>query len=476
MSLTLVTRLTNLGHSSLSHGEAFRASWQGDGDLSRARRFPPLQFVMGWAIVRTLGANEFAFRLPYALAGVALVGMMYGFTRRILDDWSALAVAAVTAAHPILFFYSRQSKVFSLDALAAVAITWVGWEAYRRLDRRALWNFLLVSILALGFTFAAPLLLAAWLPILAWRYMWPTLKDTGLRKAYALMAACALLAGLVWYEWLRGNALQNAMVNYYYARIEPVWPMSYALSDLFTWLLHSVQGAARFMLGIESVWPPLNWCIGTVEILAIGAAIGVLWKRCRPLVYMACLLGIVAILAGALRYWPFGKIRHTTFMIPLVTFAIGVGLCQLMRALGRSIPSALLVALCVLIPAARAVKASVIAPQTFEHIRPVLAEVESRIEPGDAMFVYYAAGHSFEFYWQRSDVPVLIERGIDRDQIALFATRFKHWIRQHDRVWFVFMHNWKEERTEWVAHLKRTYDLVDHVAGADASAHCFQKR
>ena len=473
-----VVRLSSLGYDSLAHDEAFRANWWHHGDIGQARRFPPLQYALGWAVQHIVGRSEFVLRLPYALAGIACVVVLYRFARKHLDPWAAVLIAALAAGHPVLVQCSQRAKVFSLEALMAAVLMWAGLEAYRKPSGRRLLLFLGAGLLGLGLTFTSSLVIASWIPLLAWASLRG--KETNRRQVGMFLCVAGILvaAGTAWYVWLAGCADREVYARYY-DTTEVGWPTSTAagtpvgITDLVKWIPAATFGAFRYVLGITHCWPPLNWCIATVEVLALAASLGVLWKRCRPLCVATLLLGAGTILAGALHLWPFGNLRHTTFLIPIVITAIGCGLWELTRRLGRSPPAALLLILCILVPAARATKRTIVSPAVSEHTRPVFEYVSAHHRPGDAMFAYYFVRHALEFYWSDTEMPVLLQPGNDRGNMPAFTERFDEWIKQHRRVWFVFTHNWRNEREEWIGHLKETYTLIDEFRTADASAHLF---
>jgi hypothetical protein len=87
------------------------------------------------------------------------------------------------------------------------------------------------------------------------------------------------------------------------------------------------------------------------------------------------------------------------------------------------------------------------------------------------MFAYYFTANAMEYYWRDEPMPSLIQPGADRENFEAFRERFDDWIEQHPRVWFVFTHNWNNERDEWIGHLKETYHVVDSFHTQDASAH-----
>ncbi len=487
-------RLHSLGYDSFGHDESWRANWADHGGLAEARRFPPLKIVALHHIQRAFGRSEFALRLPYALAGIGCVVVVYFFTRRYVDEGSGLLASSVAAVHPILVNYSREIKVFSIEALMCVVLLWAGYEAWHKRMSRQLTIFLICVLFGLGFTYTGPLITAAWIPVLAWAYLRKPQNGPRLAGSFLAMAAVFTLGAGACYAWYQGGAALNALRDYYDIQ-ETTWPTAHTPIALAMWAAISVKGIFQYVLDVRYEWPPTSWCIATVQLLAIALSAGVLWKRCRPLCIVLAILALEVLVSGAMRLWPIGRLRTMTFLIPIISIAIGCGLYRFVCMTRWAPATFALVGLCIGLPTIRTAHGIFIAPQTTEHIRPAIAHIKSNIQPGDAVFVYYGASDAFEFYagidevlrvpddtgsvrfvdvnWRGIDVPVLVEPVSDRQDMTTFAERFNAWSAQHNRVWFLFSHNWLHERAEWVAHLEHDYELADRIETTNASAHLF---
>ncbi|MFT7625433.1 MAG: mannosyltransferase [Myxococcota bacterium] len=81
---------------------------------------------------------ETVLRLPSLLAGVALIPLTFMIARRLSDDRTALAAAAMAALSPLGIYYSIEARHYAL--LAALGSgAWLGLERWLRTgDRRAL--------------------------------------------------------------------------------------------------------------------------------------------------------------------------------------------------------------------------------------------------------------------------------------------------------------------------------------------------
>lgn len=473
--LAVVVRLSHLGHDSLSHDEAARvnAAWSTTPD--KMRWFPPLQYALLWTVRHTLGGSEFAMRLPSALAGIACVVTLFLFTRKYVDAWSGVCVAAVAACHAELVTYSRLLKEFSIEALMTVVVTWAGVEAYRSPSPRKVWIFAACAVLGLSLTYTGSLVVLAWVPVLLWAGVTTTSERRRNLTHLGAVTLVLLLTGALWYMWLSG-AFNRDGTSYHYGVLGGAWPIDYHAATLVNWFIARSYGALRYVLGISPLYAPIDTLIGAYELLLILGALGMLRKRLPSLCVAVVLLLVATATVGALRLWPYGDVHTMLFLVPFVCLAIGCGLRETIARFGKTLPAVALVIVCIANPAARAVKNTALNPSETEHVRPVLDYIDRNAQPGDGIFAYYAAGWAVQHYWIRDDVETLLEPLNDRGDITSFGTRFERFMTDHKRVWFVFTHNWKNERDEWISYLKENYGLVDEFKIADASVHLFEAR
>src|SRR4051794_32684536 len=78
---------------------------------------PPLSFVYEWAAIRVTGTSEFGLRLPFALVGIALVGVMYLAARELAGHRAGLIAAALAACNPMLVWHAQDARSYTLLAL-----------------------------------------------------------------------------------------------------------------------------------------------------------------------------------------------------------------------------------------------------------------------------------------------------------------------------------------------------------------------
>jgi len=114
------------------------------------------------AFFKVFGANDFAVRLPSALAGTLLVAVGYFFARRVLNlhPISCLIVAVTLALQPVFFFYSRMAWEANVALLFfATAVTLFFSLTQDKGNRQKLDIIALLLCLLAIFTYNTPLLL-----------------------------------------------------------------------------------------------------------------------------------------------------------------------------------------------------------------------------------------------------------------------------------------------------------------------------
>jgi 4-amino-4-deoxy-L-arabinose transferase-like glycosyltransferase len=85
------------------------------------RRKPPLHYWVLACSEKLFGANEWAWRLPSALAAVGLCLMLWAFTRRWFGELGGLVAGFACCSTVWLWSQSRNADIDSLNTLAAVA-------------------------------------------------------------------------------------------------------------------------------------------------------------------------------------------------------------------------------------------------------------------------------------------------------------------------------------------------------------------
>ncbi len=109
----------------------------------------PLQIEMVALVLKFLGDTDFLARLPYALFGVALVGIPY-FLRGLIGEKGAVCAAIILAFSPSLLYFSRFGRNDVLMAVWAVLLLIMLWRYSISSERRYLFGAALVTALMLA--------------------------------------------------------------------------------------------------------------------------------------------------------------------------------------------------------------------------------------------------------------------------------------------------------------------------------------
>lgn len=134
-------------------------------------------------------APEWLLRLPAALAGTALVPVVYALGRRLGGPLVGVSAAVLVGVHPLLVEYSREARPYAFLLLFCALATWLWERLVHTGSRGAAAAYVAAATLALYSHTLAALTLAAHL---AW---WlPRRKQPGAPRCLAALAVVGLLA------------------------------------------------------------------------------------------------------------------------------------------------------------------------------------------------------------------------------------------------------------------------------------------
>ena len=120
------------------------------GLIPQTESTPPLYYCVAWAWARIFGYGEVGLRSLSALAGVALIPVVYGAGSKLVSRRAGLIVAALAACSPLLIWYSQEARSYELLALLT-ALSLLAF-AYARVSPRPrlLVAWVIASALALA--------------------------------------------------------------------------------------------------------------------------------------------------------------------------------------------------------------------------------------------------------------------------------------------------------------------------------------
>lgn len=155
--------------------------------IPRTESTPPLYDVLVWAWARLFGASEVGLRSLSALAGTAMVPLVYVTGKRLASRKVGLIAAGLTAVSPWLVWYSQEARAYALFALLGLASFACFVAAARSQSRRALAGWAGFSAAALATHYFAVFLVGP-------ETLWLILR-AGQRRRSLLAASPSLLVG-----------------------------------------------------------------------------------------------------------------------------------------------------------------------------------------------------------------------------------------------------------------------------------------
>jgi 4-amino-4-deoxy-L-arabinose transferase-like glycosyltransferase len=87
------------------------------GLIPQTESTPPLYYCMAWVWARVFGYGEVGLRSLSAVAGVALIPVLYGASAKLVSRRAGLAACALAACSPLLIWYSQEARSYELLAL-----------------------------------------------------------------------------------------------------------------------------------------------------------------------------------------------------------------------------------------------------------------------------------------------------------------------------------------------------------------------
>jgi len=244
----LFLRLYDVGARTMSHDESLHTTYShhlysGVGFKHDPLMHGPLLFHLTAASYFLFGPSDFSARLPVALFGVAIVGLLW-LTRRWLGKPGAFLAAAMMAFSPTLLYHSRYIRhdIYAIFFIMAVAIF-----AFYYIDTGGKkWLYLMAGTLGLSFTtkevaFISAVILASFFVVWALvRLLTQEWERSKLKIPFvALSAVGGLLAVYAMYEAMKAPA--GEIVTSERLGGLPMWPLF-------------LVGLALVLLGLFLLW------------------------------------------------------------------------------------------------------------------------------------------------------------------------------------------------------------------------------
>jgi len=117
---------------------------------------PPLYFVLAWLWAHVFGTGAVGLRAFSALAGTALIPVIYLSGRELISQRAGLVAAALAAVNPFLIWYSQEAREYMLLALLlGLSLLFFARFINRRGPRQLAWWAVFSALALLTHSFAA---------------------------------------------------------------------------------------------------------------------------------------------------------------------------------------------------------------------------------------------------------------------------------------------------------------------------------
>ena len=380
--------------------------------------------------ISAFGNNEYVLRLFPLLCALISLPLFADVARRTLAPGAALLAVALFSLSPTLIDFGSQVKQYSMDvamALAMTVLTLRWWE--RGVTSRGVSDTAFLGVagfVAVWFSHTTVLVLIA----LGGALLIETLYQRERVYLVSLIPIGILWSGGSLAILAFGTHLSAATYAYmqgYWA--EGFMPVSIQSRAELLWIWRAFRGF--FQNQFRYPLPGIS-----VLLMLIGAVALIRYRRWPALVILAPLA--VSLLASAARKYPFGD-RVSLFLLPIILLLVGEGIDRVRQAVltaWRPL-GAIVVALAMLLPT---YPLYAFYPSYPEQAMPeVLAYVQMRRQPQDAIYVYHGAWHAIGYYGARYGIELqAVVHGSCGDQRIVLSDLEQ--FRGRARVWVIISH------------------------------------
>jgi predicted membrane-bound mannosyltransferase/DNA-binding beta-propeller fold protein YncE len=346
----ILSRSYDLGSRVMSHDESLHTyfSWklyQGQGYDHTPLTHGPLQFHILSLTYNLLGDTDLTARIPYALAGVASIGLFYAF-RRWLGRKGALIASLLMLLSPFMLYYQRYVRNEALVVLLALLTFLAVFRYVETREARWLYLFALSTSLHLAaketaFIYSAQLLIFLGL-YLAWDILSKSWDRKLLRNLFVGGSAALVFGlGVAIYAYLAGSGSGGDVSGVVNTPLDPfaaiqsgentalggIFPLGIIVSAL-SFILILIALFLEFKKRLRIEFPTLDLLVILLTtLLPFGSALFARVLGWDPLAYTESgafnrsqvtilLLAAVSIVIGLLWDWKRWLIASAFFFVP----------------------------------------------------------------------------------------------------------------------------------------------------------------
>ena len=412
--------------------------------------------------VDLLGPSELALRLPPFLAAVGSLPLFYLLARRCLPRREALIALALFSLSPSLSYYAAEAKQYAVDVFVAVLLLLATLRSESsRSGIGSLAGLAGLGAVAIWFSHPAVFVLSGAGVYLIVSRLAAGERDDALR--FAMVAAVWLTSfSLDVRASLQGLAANRFLLEYWAGGFPPT-PTSIAGLG---WYARACQGLITTAFTVPFRVQEAGTFAGPFQWAAL--VLGCLWfvRRAPRRTFLLMSPLAFALLAAVLGKYPFAG-RLLLFGLPALLLLIAAGAGTAWRMTERSAASSGVLLLAGLLLSCGVMLVRWLSQPGMEEIRPVLAQMHAKVEPGDVVYVHSRAAHAVAFYTLSSDryrlpgATLVAGRPRSGDQVSWVSADVQG-LMGHRRVWVLFAGEWS-----WSPHQKETMLGLLHSRGTE---------
>ncbi len=392
LALGVFVRVYGLGGRDLWTDEAWLAlaalkSTPGEA-LAARQSTPPFYVLTVWAAAKFLGGGEAALRSLSCFFGLGTLLLFWPLARPLASPAAALVGLAAVAFSPVMVYYAKELKQYSGDAFFAVLVLLLAERLRARRGEKGWLALALAGLLGMGFSH--PLIFT--LPV-AGAVLFFTLPAHKLPRVVFLGLVWTLGFAAYYFVFFRHEVDPELVV--YWGQDFPDFS---GVRPFIIWLGGALSRYFDYFLGKWGLfWGPPLLLAGSAALARQGGSLA--------LIYLAGPL-LLTLGAAALHRYPFmahyGGSRLMLFSAPLLYLVAAAGITasftwlwqKRQRVVALALTSLLLLALKPL----AVIKEDLHPIHSREEIQPLVAHLESQLQPQDLVYVYYHAIKPFKYY------------------------------------------------------------------------------
>jgi Dolichyl-phosphate-mannose-protein mannosyltransferase len=352
---------------------------------------PPGFLVALKAAISALGNGELALRALPLVAAVVAVGVFYAVARNIVGRRALVIALAVFSTSAPLILFGTTAKPYSMDALVALILYFVGIRALRRRRLQEIATFGAVGAVSVWISYPAVFFLAGIALILAIEFR----NDR--RPLLALGVTTLALAAVFGGSYL----IARAALGHLKGSLNLVGVHPFAPSQDLEEFLRSSAGAFRYLLGIghlRAAGIDIGEVVAIIFAILFLAGFGLMFRASRSdsfLVAAPLFIAALGVIGGLYPIYP----RTLLFATPALIMFVSVAIAAIIEAPNAAWRFALWPILITLLAfvVAPGIKAAVF-PSEREALRPVMKSLAERAHDDEGLYVYYLAQYGLGYY------------------------------------------------------------------------------